>query len=206
MDRGRGGGRLRRGGLRAERCRPSDARRARPAAGRGGGARTGFDVACAADLEFVAVGARGFGAGAALALGARGSGHPVYAAGPAGLLVPDPFGSGVGADVRALGVCVGFGVVVRFAFRVTVGVFFAVGFYAAVVVTVTVGFAVAVCFAVAVAVCVLLAVGFLLAIIFGFVVAVVVEFLVRIGVRARFVVRVGQFGLIGTGLVAASLG
>jgi hypothetical protein len=147
---------MRRGGLRADRCRPSVTRRARPTAGRGGGGRTGFEVAGAADLELVAVGARGFGAGAALALGARGSGHSVYAAGPVGVLVPEPVGSGVGAGVRAFGFCadpgVGvrfafrfgvivrfafrFGVIVRFAFRVTVGVLFAVGFSVAVAFTV----------------------------------------------------------------------
>ena len=157
-----------------------------------------------------------FGAGAALAFGARGSDHSVYAAGPAGVLVPEPVGSGVGAAVRAVGFC--FGVVVRFAlrfgvgvaFRVTVGfavgVLFAVGFHVAVVFTVTVVFTVV--FTVAVAVCVLLAVGFLLAVIFGFVVTVVVGFLVHVGVRARLAVRVREFGLIArvTGLAAASLG
>ena len=152
VDRRRGGGRLRRGGLRADRCHPFVARRARPAAGRGGAGRTGFDDAGAADLELVAVGARGFGAGAAFASGARGSGHSVYAAGPVGVLVPEPVGSGVRAGVRAvvfgadLGVGVRFafrfGVVVCFAFRfgvafrVTVGVLFAVGFYVAVAFTV----------------------------------------------------------------------
>jgi hypothetical protein len=199
VDRSRGGGRLRRGGLRADRRRPSDARRARPAAGRGGGGRTGFDVAGAADLELVAVGARAFGGGAARTPGARGSGHSVYAAGPAGLRVPEPVGLGVGAVVLGSGVGavvlgsgIGFCVVVVFAFRFGVCVSFRFLFAVAVCVAV----AVAVCFAVAVAVCVLLAVGFLLAIIFGFVVAVVVGFLVRVGVRARLAVRVGEFGLI----------
>ena len=197
---------MRRGGLRADRCHASVALRARPAAGRGGGGRTGFDVAGAADLELAAVGARGFGAGAVLALGASGSDHSGYSAGSVGVLVPDPVGSGVGAGVRAVvfGAVfgVGFGVGVRFAFRFGVGLLLGVavafrvvvGFVIAVAVRfrVTVGFTV--CFVIAIAVCVLLAVGFLLVVIFGFVVTV--GFLVRVSARARFGVRVGEFELI----------
>ena len=216
---------MRRGGRRADRRCPSIARRAGQAAGRGGGGRTGFEVASAADLELVAVSARGFGAGATPALGASGSDHSGYSAGPVGVLVPEPVGSGVGAGVRAVVRAVvsgvGFGVGVRFAFRFGVGLPLrvAVGLVLAVGFRVTVGFRVAVSFTVcvAVAVCVLLVFGFLLAIVFGFVVAVgllvrvAVGLLVRVGVR--FVVRVGEFGLIRyrvngcvAGLVAASLG
>ena len=202
VDRRRGGGRVRRGGRRADRRCPSIARRAGQAAGRGGGGRTGFEVAGAADLELVAVSARGFGAGATPALGASGSDHSGYSAGPVGVLVPEPVGSGVGAGVRAVVSGVGFGVGVRFAFRFGVGLFLGVavalrvvvGFVIAVAVRfrVTVGFTV--CFVIAIAVCVLLAVGFLLVVIFGFVVTV--GFLVRVSVRARFGVRVGEFELI----------
>jgi hypothetical protein len=194
VDRHRGGGRLHCGGLRADRRRPSAARRARQAAGRGGSGRAGFDVAGAAGLEFVAVGARAFGAAAALTLGARGSGHSVYAAGPVGVIVPEPVGSGAGA-VR----------VVDFGFCVVVGVPLgvAVAFRVAVVFEVCV--AVAVCFvfevAVAVAVCVILVVGFLLAINLGFLVSVVgflltidFGFVVRVGVRAGFAVRADEIG------------